>query len=789
MAAVLAFLITAVLPISALAAITTAADPDWQPLTQDQVLATGQAIEGLSVEVQSDDGAADFGDGCALGFIYPSYGSPTPVRTAAELVDAAGSVVSSPDNNTSYTLRALSPLTFSHEHVASGISVAAGTASDDTQALGGQLVTPQSVTVYGLENIEDDYPWTHIVSLRAGEEYTLRTPQDIRWGTDAHHYTGEPAFTALAGGSTEPTYEWTVTSIDSAPPQAGPDPAANGITATDETTLRPTFTFTRPGTYELLCTATNFLATVGGDEVLEGGNAPHLSLNFTVRGVQISPDPSGDEHEQTLIRYGLPGEIQVTAVPSSAEEALTGYWTVTDPEGNELDEAALREQLSVSLALGTAEAGVPATQITGILPTDQSSFGLYTFTWNGTDAYAGIGPLVSKVYVVEPEMRISGPEGNFPGAVIIPGSDPFTLTAQIAVPGDPAFVDAPFARWRISNAAGTPGSETVDYAMQLGITDANALRTVRITIDPKAFTEDVIIGTPYILTCDYSDWSASAELSIIEPPKTGTMQITTDAADNTLTAGGAVQATLIPKVWGLAAGSDWSDWTNGSWTLPEGTTAHQWGLRGDALTGTGAITIAPVLELLHNQPEGGYVFIYTADVDGLETRAEIAIRLVQGQQPPAAADAFEPGEGSPITISGDAPDRCALGMTVSVDGTTAAAFLEALNMSLPDDRMLRIVDADGEELADDAVVGTGCDLQLIKSGTGEAVDSAAVVIAGDVLGTGVVDIQQVVRMDQDLNGLRPLEGIFVIAGDFNGSGGIDIADLVLEAQILNGQRR
>ncbi|MBD5131116.1 MAG: hypothetical protein HDT28_00755, partial [Clostridiales bacterium] len=155
-----------------------------------------------------------------------------------------------------------------------------------------------------------------------------------------------------------------------------------------------------------------------------------------------------------------------------------------------------------------------------------------------------------------------------------------------------------------------------------------------------------------------------------------------------------------------------------------------------------------------------------------------ALSITQGTP---GAPVITPGEGSPIKVE----NGVVTGVTVSKDGTTVSQFLQDLNMTVPAGYSLRVVGSDEEPLAADAIIYTGCILQLVDDATQEVADSATIIVTGDVLGNGVIAINQLVRMAADLNGTRPLEGIYEQAGDFNGNGSIDIADLVAEAQILN----
>ena len=61
------------------------------------------------------------------------------------------------------------------------------------------------------------------------------------------------------------------------------------------------------------------------------------------------------------------------------------------------------------------------------------------------------------------------------------------------------------------------------------------------------------------------------------------------------------------------------------------------------------------------------------------------------------------------------------------------------------------------------------------------------IIQGDVLGTGQLNIAQLTRLAQAINGSNPLSGPYEQAADLNGSGAVDIGDLTLLAQWLTGR--
>lgn len=84
----------------------------------------------------------------------------------------------------------------------------------------------------------------------------------------------------------------------------------------------------------------------------------------------------------------------------------------------------------------------------------------------------------------------------------------------------------------------------------------------------------------------------------------------------------------------------------------------------------------------------------------------------------------------------------------------------------------------------DDIVATG---DTVRFGSGsDYLDTLHVLVAGDVLGTGVLNVAQVARLAQAINGTQPLRGPYLQAADVNGSGSLDISDLVREAHLLTG---
>lgn len=79
----------------------------------------------------------------------------------------------------------------------------------------------------------------------------------------------------------------------------------------------------------------------------------------------------------------------------------------------------------------------------------------------------------------------------------------------------------------------------------------------------------------------------------------------------------------------------------------------------------------------------------------------------------------------------------------------------------------------------DETAGTGCQLQVLDA-TGSILNGGLLVLRGDVNGTGVMGLSQLVRLSQALRdeNTSPLFGPYLIAGDFDGNNVIDLSDLV-----------
>lgn len=112
---------------------------------------------------------------------------------------------------------------------------------------------------------------------------------------------------------------------------------------------------------------------------------------------------------------------------------------------------------------------------------------------------------------------------------------------------------------------------------------------------------------------------------------------------------------------------------------------------------------------------------------------------------------------------------------------TVRSLLDAFNC--PRGSSCEVLTPAREVKQGDLPLSTG-DILVLTSMAGTQ-QEFTVVVYGDVLGTGVVSVSQLVRMARALTG-DPLHGAYLFAGDMTGNGQLDIADLIREAEILTG---
>ena len=122
------------------------------------------------------------------------------------------------------------------------------------------------------------------------------------------------------------------------------------------------------------------------------------------------------------------------------------------------------------------------------------------------------------------------------------------------------------------------------------------------------------------------------------------------------------------------------------------------------------------------------------------------------------------------------------GVPISTDSATYTAADLAAAVDVPAGCSLTVETAAGEPLTAAAPLGTGC-VAVVRNDHASA--RYILLVKGDVLGTGELNIAQIYRMAADLTDRDPLTGIYSLAGKVTSSPGpVNIADLVGVARML-----
>lgn len=89
-------------------------------------------------------------------------------------------------------------------------------------------------------------------------------------------------------------------------------------------------------------------------------------------------------------------------------------------------------------------------------------------------------------------------------------------------------------------------------------------------------------------------------------------------------------------------------------------------------------------------------------------------------------------------------------------------------------------------LEDAEIVATGDEVVFVVSDDETAeVCRATIIVDGDVIGSGIMSLAQLVRMAAAINNPdAPLEGPYFMAADFDGGGTLSLSDLVIESEML-----
>lgn len=138
--------------------------------------------------------------------------------------------------------------------------------------------------------------------------------------------------------------------------------------------------------------------------------------------------------------------------------------------------------------------------------------------------------------------------------------------------------------------------------------------------------------------------------------------------------------------------------------------------------------------------------------------------------------------GSPVRLEKVGEDIYAGGYTASTkkDALTAGNLKEQF-WTAPT-ITTSVLNAAGESKEDDSVVGTG---DILRFSHDKLIFlEAAVVIDGDVLGTGLMNLSQLVTLTEAFTGTKPLKGPYLEAATFNDTARITLSDVVRECQLL-----
>lgn len=157
----------------------------------------------------------------------------------------------------------------------------------------------------------------------------------------------------------------------------------------------------------------------------------------------------------------------------------------------------------------------------------------------------------------------------------------------------------------------------------------------------------------------------------------------------------------------------------------------------------------------------------------------------------APTDPAEPGEpapdesGEPEPAASESPaDPDEPGADVPPQETDEPAGPEPIQPSEPLYKYAFFRE-DGEALSRYEILGTGSRVtRTDERASRPKTEEARIVVSGDVTGSGVMNIAQLVRMARALTGEAPLTGPYLRAADLDGNGHLDIGDMTKEASWL-----
>lgn len=140
-------------------------------------------------------------------------------------------------------------------------------------------------------------------------------------------------------------------------------------------------------------------------------------------------------------------------------------------------------------------------------------------------------------------------------------------------------------------------------------------------------------------------------------------------------------------------------------------------------------------------------------------------------------------ENSPLTLMEKGGEIFALGFTAAAGGAAVSDQELIGQFDMPADIAVSVSHVSRANGGDAAPLAATGDKVLFEQ-NGAVVGKVTFVLEGDVLGSGVMSLSQIVRLASALTGKAPLEGAYLEAGDFTKTGDIRLSDVVAEAKLL-----
>ena len=166
---------------------------------------------------------------------------------------------------------------------------------------------------------------------------------------------------------------------------------------------------------------------------------------------------------------------------------------------------------------------------------------------------------------------------------------------------------------------------------------------------------------------------------------------------------------------------------------------------------------------------------------------------------PSATASGSPGTDSPIRPNpSTAPDvtvteipgvvgDVVVGLPISTRDDLHSVGMLGTYLTVPSGCTMEVFTAQDVRITDsfETPLSTGQIIRVFDR-DGAVIARATVIVKGDVLGRGEINIAQLVRLAQACTGARPLTGVYEAAGDFTtpSNNRIDIADVVREADLI-----